>query len=67
MPTIIPPNDSGASTPSATSVSFSPYGAIAASNVQAAINELEDEKVSLTETHYVAATYLTALAFGAMI
>lgn len=48
----------------AASVTFSPSGNIAATNVQAAIEELDTEKLAITDA--AAITYLAAIASGAL-
>jgi hypothetical protein len=54
----------GVSAPVAASVTFSPSGNIAATNVQAALQELDDEKLAITDA--AAITYLAAIASGAL-
>lgn len=54
---------SGAST--ADAVSNTPAGTISSTNVQDAINELDTEKVSYTDPHYIAAKLVVATIFGA--
>lgn len=41
----------------AASVTFSPSGNIAATNVQAAIEELDDEKMNLAQAHAIALSF----------
>jgi hypothetical protein len=41
----------------ATSVTFSPSGDISATNVQAAIEELDDEKMNLAQAHAIALSF----------
>lgn len=54
-------------TPSGSYVVNTPAGNIAATTVQDAINELDTEKVPYVDPHYVAAKYLEAINFGALI
>jgi len=53
-------------TPSGDYVTNTPAGNISATTVQAAINELDTEKVPYVDPHYVAAKYLEAINFGAL-
>lgn len=55
----------GVASPVAAAVSFSPSGNIVATNVQAAIEELDTHEE--LDTQQVAANYLAAIAFGALI
>jgi hypothetical protein len=54
-------------TPSGDYVTNTPAGNISATTVQAAINELDTEKVPYTDPHYIAAKYLAAIQLGAII
>lgn len=54
-------------TPESTYVVNTPSGNISATTVQGAINELDAEKVPYVDPHYVAAKYLEAITFGALI
>lgn len=53
--------------PSADYVAVTPSGGISATTLQAALVELDTEKVPYTDSHYVAAKYLEAINFGALI
>lgn len=52
-------------TPSGEYVVNTPAGTISATTVQAAINELDTEKVPYVDPHYVAAKLVVATIFGA--
>lgn len=48
-------------------VANTPSGNITSETTQGAINELDTEKVSYVDPHYVASKYLEAINFGALI
>lgn len=54
-------------TPSGSNVVNTPAGNISSTTVQAAINELDTEKVPYTDPHYIASKYLAAIQLGAII
>lgn len=53
--------------PSADYVVVTPAGGISSTTLQAALVELDTEKVPYIDSHYVAAKYLEAINFGALI
>lgn len=53
--------------PSSDYVVVTPAGGISSTTLQTALVELDTEKVPYVDPHYVAAKYLEAINFGALI